>query len=103
MEKNLRDRLITVLLGVPFVLSLILFVPQLNFIAFSIFVILMCILGSLEMSRLLFGKTTLISYLAPVLPLIQYLQEVLGLNGQITDMVFVLLLMFGTLLSLERR
>ncbi|MBR6083986.1 MAG: phosphatidate cytidylyltransferase [Spirochaetales bacterium] len=95
MEKNLRDRLITVLLGVPFVLSLIFFVPQLNFIAFSILVILMSVLGSLEMSRLLFGKTTLISCLAPVIPLIQYLQGVLKLNGQIPDMVFVLILLFA--------
>ena len=95
MDKNLRGRLITVFVGVPFVLSLIFFVPQHNFIAFSLFVVLMSVLGSLEMSRLLFGKTTLISYLAPVLPLIQYLQEVLGLNGQITDMVFVLLLLFA--------
>lgn len=101
MEKNLRDRLITVLVGVPFVLSLIFFVPQLNFIAFSIFVILMSVLGSLEMSKLLFGKYTFISYLAPVLPLIQYLQGVLGLNGQITDLAFVLLLLFAFSLEIK--
>ena len=101
MEKNLRDRLITVLVGVPFVLSLIFFVPQLNFIAFSIFVILMSVLGSLEMSKLLFGKYTFISYLAPVLPLIQYLQGVLGLNAQITDLAFVLLLLFAFSLEIK--
>ena len=101
MEKNLRDRLITVILGVPFVLSIIFFVPQLNFIAFSLFAILISVLGSLEMSRLLFGKHTLIAYLAPLLPLIQYLQGVLGLNNQITDMAFVLLLLFA--FSLEIR
>ena len=101
MEKNLRDRLITVVVGVPFVLSLIFFVPQLNFIAFSLFVVLMSVLGSLEMSRLLFGKTTVISYLAPLLPLIQYLQGVLGLNSQIPDMAFVLLLLFAFSLEIK--
>ena len=101
MDKNLRGRLITVFVGVPFVLSLVFFVPQLNFIAFSLFVVLMSILGSLEMSRLLFGKTTLISYLAPLLPLIQYLQGIFELNGQITDMAFVLLLLFSFALEIK--
>ena len=101
MEKNLRDRLITVFVGVPFVLSLIFFVPQLNFIAFSLFVVMMSVLGSLEMSKLLFGKTTVVSYLAPTLPLIQYLQGVLGLNSQITDMAFVLLLLFAFSLEIK--
>ena len=101
MDKNLRGRLITVFVGVPFVLSLIFFVPQLNFIAFSLFVVLMSVLGSLEMSRLLFGKNTLISYLAPLLPLIQYLQGIFELNGQITDMAFVLLLLFAFSLEIK--
>ena len=101
MDKNLRGRLITVFVGVPFVLSLIFFVPQLNFIAFSLFVVLMSVLGSLEMSRLLFGKNTLISYLAPLLPLIQYLQGIFELNGQITDMAFVLILLFSFSLEIK--
>ena len=101
MDKNLRGRLITVFVGVPFVLSLVFFVPQLNFIAFSLFVVLMSVLGSLEMSRLLFGKNTLISYLAPLLPLIQYLQGIFELNGQITDMAFVLLLLFSFTLEIK--
>ena len=101
MDKNLRGRLITVFVGVPFVLSLIFFVPQLNFIAFSLFVVLMSVLGSLEMSRLLFGINTLISYLAPLLPLIQYLQGIFELNGQITDMAFVLLLLFAFSLEIK--
>ena len=101
MDKNLRGRLITVFVGVPFVLSLVFFVPQLNFIAFSLFVVLMSILGSLEISRLLFGKTTLISYLAPLLPLIQYLQGIFELNGQITDMAFVLLMLFAFSLEIK--
>ena len=101
MDKNLRGRLITVFVGVPFVLSLIFFVPQLNFIAFSLFVVLMSVLGSLEMSRLLFSKNTLISYLAPLLPLVQYLQGIFELNGQITDMAFVLLLLFSFALEIK--
>ena len=45
MEKNLRDRLITVFLGVPVVLGMIFFVPQYNFIAFSIFLLAMTFIG----------------------------------------------------------
>ncbi len=95
MERNLRDRLITVGIGIPAVLAMIFFVQQYNFILFSIFVIVMALLGSMEMSRLLFKKVIPLALVAPVLPLIQYLQGVLGFNSQIPDLAFVVLLLLS--------
>ena len=101
MEKNLRDRLITVFLGVPVVLGMIFFVPQYNFIAFSIFLLAMTFIGSLEMSRMLFGKVTLIGYLAFILPLVQYLQGIVGFNSQIPDLIYVALLLLSFMIEIK--
>lgn len=95
MEKNLRDRIITVTLGIPGVLAMIFFVPQYNYILFSALVIAMAVLGSVEMSRMLFGKVTYLAWLAPLLPLIQYLQGVLKFNAQLPDLAFVLVLLLS--------
>lgn len=101
MEKNLRDRLITVFLGVPVVLGMIFFVPQYNFIAFSIFLLAMTFIGSLEMSKMLFDKVTLIGYLAFILPLVQYLQGIVGFNSQIPDLVYVALLLLSFMIEIK--
>ena len=101
MEKNLRDRIITVVIGIPAVLAMIFFVPQYNYILFSLLVIVMAVLGSLEMSRMLFGKIVPIAWAAPLIPVIQYLKGVLGLNAQLPDLAFVLLLLLS--MSLEIR
>jgi len=101
MEKNLRDRLFTVFLGVPLVLGMIFFVPQYNFIVFSIFLIIMTVAGSFEMSRMLFGKVTAIGYLASLLPLVQYLQGILKFNPQIPDIIYVSLLLLSFMIEIK--
>jgi len=101
MDKNLRDRLITVFLGVPLVLGMIFFVPQYNFIVFSIFLIVMTVAGSFEMSRMLFGKVTAIGYLASVLPLVQYLQGILKFNPQVPDIIYVSLLLLSFMIEIK--
>ena len=101
MEKNLRDRLFTVFLGVPLVLGMIFFVPQYNFIVFSIFLIVMTVVGSFEMSRMLFGKVTAIGYLASLLPLVQYLQGILKFNPQIPDIIYVSLLLLSFMIEIK--
>lgn len=101
MDKNLRDRLITVFLGVPVVLGMIFFVPQYNFIVFSIFLIIMTVAGSFEMSRMLFGKVTAIGYLASVLPLVQYLQGILKFNPQVPDIIYVSLLLLSFMIEIK--
>lgn len=101
MEKNLRDRLITVFLGVPVVLGMIFFVPQYNFIAFSIFILAMTFVGSLEMSKMLFGKVTPIGYLSFILPMVQYLQGIMNFNSQIPDLVYVALLLLSFMIEIK--
>ena len=101
IDRNLRDRLITVFLGVPFVLGIIFLVPQYNFIAFSILVIVISAIGSLEMSRMLFGKLTLMAVLGPLLPLVQYIQGIVGLDIQIVDYIFVTLLLLSFMIEIK--
>ncbi|MBQ5391911.1 MAG: phosphatidate cytidylyltransferase [Spirochaetales bacterium] len=101
MEKNLRDRLITVFIGVPAVLSMIFFVPYYNHILFSLLVLAMAVIGSLEMSQMLFGRRTLTAWLAPLVPIVQYLQGVLGLNAQLPDLVFILILLLSFALEIK--
>ena len=101
MEKNLRDRIFTVVIGVPAVLALIFFIPQLNYIGFSLLVIIIGAIGSIEMSRLLFGRTVALSYIAPVITVVQYLQGVLGFNQQIPDLVFILLILFAFTIEIK--
>ena len=101
MEKNLRDRLITVGIGIPAVLSMIFFVPHYNYILFSILAMTMGLLGSLEMSKLLFGKHTILSYLAALIPVIQYFQGVFKFNAQIPDLCFVLLILWSFSLEIK--
>lgn len=93
MERNLRDRIFTVVLGVSAVFAILFLVPQMNFILFSIFVIAICFAGSTEMSKILFGRVVLLAFLAPLLTVIQYIQGLFGFNVHITDTAFVFLLL----------
>ena len=101
MEKNLRDRIFTVVIGIPSVLALIFFIPQLNYIGFSLLVIAVGAIGSIEMSRLLFGRTVALAYIAPVITVVQYLQGVLGFNQQIPDLVFILMILFAFTIEIK--
>ncbi|MBR2281930.1 MAG: phosphatidate cytidylyltransferase [Spirochaetales bacterium] len=101
MEKNLRDRLITVGIGIPAVLSMIFFVPHYNYILFSLLAIVVGLLGSLEMSKLLFGKRTILAYIAALIPVVQYLQGVFRFNAQIPDLIFVLMILWAFSLEIK--
>ena len=101
MEKNLRDRIITVVIGIPAVLAMIFFVPHCNYILLSLLVMSMAVIGSLEMSRILFGKVVPIALAAPIVPVIQYLKGMLELNAQLPDLAFVIILLLA--MSLEIR
>ncbi len=101
MEKNLRDRIITVVVGIPAVLSMIFFVPHYNYILFSLLAMVMGLIGSLEMSVMLFGKRTILAYLAALVPVAQYLQGVMRFNSQIPDLLFVLLILWSFSLEIK--
>ena len=101
MEKNLRDRILTVVIGIPAVLAMIFFVPQYNYILFSLLVMTMAVVGSLEMSRMHFGRIVPIALISPIVPVVQYLKGVLDLNAQIPDLAFVIILLLA--MSMEIR
>lgn len=93
-DRNLLERTLTCVIGIPFVLCLVFFVPYYNYILFSTMVIVLSLLGSLEMSRILNeGRVTLAAYLAPLIPLVQYVLGLTGLKSGIADLLFVLILL----------
>lgn len=100
-EKNLLLRTLTCVVGVPLVLGMIFLVPHYNFIVFSLFVVAFGFIGSLEMSRLLFSRHVALAFVAPVLPLLQYLQGIIGFNSQIVDLIMVLMLLGGFALEIK--
>ena len=100
MERNLRLRILTCVVGIPIVVGGIFLFQDYNFIFFSILAIVFSFLGSLEMSRMLFkGKTIPLAFIAPTLPLLQYLQGIYQWPEEIMDLLFMLLLL--TAFSLE--
>lgn len=100
MERNLRLRILTCVVGIPIVVGGIFLFQDYNFIFFSILAIVFSLLGSLEMSRMLFkGKTIPLAFIAPTLPLLQYLQGIYQWPEEIMDLLFMLLLL--TAFSLE--
>lgn len=100
MERNLRLRILTCVVGIPIVVGGIFLFQDYNFIFFSILAIVFSLLGSLEMSRMLFkGKTIPLAFTAPTLPLLQYLQGIYQWPEEIMDLLFMLLLL--TAFSLE--
>ena len=90
MSSNLAKRTLTCVIGVPAILAIIFLVPQYNFIALSIFIILMCLLGSMEMSRMLFGKTVPSAFLSTGFCTLTYLRNLLGIKADIAFYFFLL-------------
>lgn len=94
MEKNLRQRIFTCIVGVPAVVAGIFCFQDYNFIVFSALIMVFAVLGTLEMSKMLFdGKVGLIAYLAPLLTVLQYLQGVLDWPSETLDLTFILLIL----------
>lgn len=94
-DRNLFLRTLTCVIGIPVVLGMIFLVPNYNYIAFSLFVIVLGAIGCREMSKMLFGKPVYTSYIAPLLPLVQYLQGIMHFNSQIPDLVFIMMLLWA--------
>ncbi len=93
MTQNLKQRILTCIVGVPAVVAGIFCFQDYNFILFSLVIIAFAFLGTFEMSRMLFGKIVAIAFLAPLLTVIQYLQGVLSWPDETLDLIFILLLL----------
>ena len=95
MTQNLKQRILTCVVGVPAVVAGIFCFQDYNFIIFSLLIIAFAFLGTYEMSKMLFdGKVGAITYLAPFLTVIQYLQGILAWPDDTLDLIFILLLLF---------
>lgn len=86
MKSNFFARTVTCIVGIPAVFSLIWFLPQHNFIGLSILVFVLSALGSIEMSKMAFGKTESIALLGPFLTVLTYFQ---CLDVFTTDVVMI--------------
>lgn len=61
---NLVSRTITCVVGIPALAAVIFLIPQYHFAGFSALIIVCALLGSLEMSNIIFGKRTVMSYVS---------------------------------------
>lgn len=91
---NLAQRIITCLVGIPLLAVLIFFLPQNNFIGFGIFTMLLALLGSFEMSRILFGKIHPVACVSWIMVLMEYL------TGQ-SEVIIVLLLIAALAIEIK--
>ena len=94
MTQNLKQRILTCIVGVPAIVLGIFCFQDYNFIVFSLVIIVFAFLGTFEMSKLLFeGKVLPITFLAPLLTVVSYLQGILDWPSETFDLVFVILLL----------
>jgi len=94
MEKNLKLRILTCGIGIPVIVGGIFLFQDYNFIFFSIVAMLFSIIGSLEMSKMLFkGKIVPLALISPILPILQYLQGLYGWKEELMDLIFMILLL----------
>lgn len=73
-NKNLLQRTLTCVIGIPLLFVLIFLIPQHNFIGLSILLIVASFLGSYEMGKMLYGELTYMPFAATVLPIISYVK-----------------------------
>lgn len=90
MSSNLAKRTLTCVVGVPSILAIIFMVPQYNFIALSIFIILLCLGGSIEMSRMVFRRIDPSAFLSTGFCILTYLQNLLEIKADISLYFFLL-------------
>ncbi|MCR4676718.1 MAG: phosphatidate cytidylyltransferase [Sphaerochaetaceae bacterium] len=71
-KSNLAARIFTCVVGIPALFALIFLLPQNRFMPLSIFIFILSLGGSIEMSKLLFKKVVPASFLVWILPLVEY-------------------------------
>jgi len=91
MKKNLVQRIITTSIGIPLVFCLLVFLPQFNFLGFSILAFIAALLGTRELERLLIKTNTFFSFLPPLLIVLTYLQLLFKIKLPLSEIYLVLL------------
>jgi len=91
MKKNFMQRVITTCIGIPLVFCLLVFLPQYNFLGFSILAFIAALFGTRELERLLIKKNTYFSFLPPLLVVFTYLQLLFNIKLPLSEIYLVLL------------
>lgn len=88
-NKNLLLRTLTCVVGIP-LLALIVFVfPQNNFLAFRILVLACSVLGSIEISKLVFNKIEILPVASCILPFICLTSEINDLGYYLSILIIL--------------
>ena len=98
---NFVMRLLTCLVGIPAVTVLILFLPDYNFIGFSLLCMILGLAGAFETSVMVSGKKTIWSILSVIPVLLQYLQNLLFPSYTVEWSFFSFFLLFSLCFASE--
>lgn len=94
---NLLKRTLTCVLGIPALFALIYFLPMMNFIGISILVMALSLFGTIEMSKMAFGKIHFLSFFSWIFVLLCYLG-----NNIYTEYFFASLVMICVFWNVRR-
>ena len=90
---SFQKRITTAAVALPLLFIIIFFLPQMNHLAFAIVIIIASFLAVMEMNDMCSkkGKVSRVTYLAPLLPLAQYILLYRGMDTSLTFYLFILL------------
>ena len=90
---SLQKRITTAAVALPLLFIIIFFLPQMNHLAFAIVIFIAAFLAVREMNDMVGKKGTVsrVTYLAPLLPITQYVLLYKGMDTSLTFHLFVLL------------
>lgn len=95
-NKNLLQRTITCVVGIPLLFAIIFFLPYHNFIGLSALLIFVSFYGSYELSKMVYGKWTYMPFTALLLTSGAYLLP------ESTEFILVLLFLIALSLEIKR-
>lgn len=93
MSSSLGKRVITTVVGIPAVIVLLIFLPEYNYLGFSLLTFVAVIIGSYEMERMLFKKIDYLFLLPLLFPLTTYIELLFDTKIMLSDFVFPFLIM----------
>lgn len=94
-KSNLAARIFTCVVGIPVLFALIFLLPQYNYIGLSILIFVLSLFGTIEMSKLLFKKTVVASYIVWILPVVEYFKSSVTGYALISILSILLFLQVG--------
>ena len=96
---SFQKRITTAVIALPLLFTIIFFLPQMNHLAFAIVIFLAALFATQEMNDMCGrkGKVSRVTYLAPLLPITQY---ILLYNAKDTSLTFYLFILLSAIVLL---